>query len=194
MIDNSFWSDVPKCQMQSILQSSDELSLRDETHLPITKSIKLAVKRLIGPYQARAIKRMGLRFFALVTAKKENSEAAKPAINARPLNLQSSDWVHVKSEEEIKATLDEWNELRGCAYLPEMSRYCNTIQMVRRPIMRFVDERDYKVKKASGVVLLEGINCQGTEFYGRCDRSCFFFWREEWLEKEENSIEMSKNQ
>jgi hypothetical protein len=25
--------------------------------------------------------------------------------------------------------------------------------------------------------------CQGTKDFGRCDRSCFFFWREEWLEK-----------
>jgi hypothetical protein len=50
-------------------------------------------------------------------------------------------------------------------------------------VERFVDERDYRVKKASGVVLLEGSLCQGTELYGPCDRSCFFFWREEWLEK-----------
>jgi hypothetical protein len=23
----------------------------------------------------------------------------------------------------------------------------------------------------------------GTPDYGRCDRACFYFWREEWLEK-----------
>jgi len=27
------------------------------------------------------------------------------------------------------------------------------------------------------------LHCQGTSDYGRCDRSCFYFWREEWLEK-----------
>jgi len=27
------------------------------------------------------------------------------------------------------------------------------------------------------------VYCQGTPDLGRCDRSCFYFWREEWLEK-----------
>ena len=60
--------------------------------------------------------------------------------------------------------------------------------MVRRseffkPLARFVDERDLRVKKSSGIVLLEGVRCQGTADFGRCDRSCLLFWREEWLEK-----------
>lgn len=43
----------------------------------------------------------------------------------------------------------------------------------------FLDERDYKVKKVKGIVLLEGVIYQGTPVFGRCDRSCFLFWREE---------------
>ena len=65
----------------------------------------------------------------------------------------------------------------------EMSKYCDTTQRVLKRMERFVDERDYKVKKSNGIVLLEGLNCQGTTDFGRCDRNCFFFWREEWLEK-----------
>jgi hypothetical protein len=33
------------------------------------------------------------------------------------------------------------------------------------------------------VAILDGVICNGTEDFGPCDRSCFFFWREEWLEK-----------
>ena len=47
----------------------------------------------------------------------------------------------------------------------------------------FLDERDHRLKKCRGVLLLEGALCQGTAKFGRCDRSCFYFWREEWLEK-----------
>ena len=50
-------------------------------------------------------------------------------------------------------------------------------------VERFMDERDYRMKKASGIVLLDGALCSGTGTTGPCDRSCFFFWREEWLEK-----------
>jgi len=46
-----------------------------------------------------------------------------------------------------------------------------------------MDERDYKVKKARGVILLENVICTGTPTFGACDRCCFLFWREEWLEK-----------
>ena len=47
----------------------------------------------------------------------------------------------------------------------------------------FMDERDYKMKKARGVILLENVICNGTPTFGPCDRCCFLFWREEWLER-----------
>jgi hypothetical protein len=70
-----------------------------------------------------------------------------------------------------------------------MWQYCGTTQKVLKPVKRFVDERDCRVKKVKGVYLLEGVNCQGFELYGECDRACFYFWREEWLEKLEVPID-----
>jgi hypothetical protein len=69
--------------------------------------------------------------------------------------------------------------------MPEMAQYCGTTQRVLKPMKRFVDERDLLVKKSRGIILLEGVMCQGTAEFGNCDRSCFVFWREEWLEKTE---------
>lgn len=97
--------------------------------------------------------------------------------------LQVGDQVRVRSWEEIQATLDPFKELKGCAFLPEMKQFCGSTQRVFQVMERFLDERDYKVKKVKGVVLLDGVICRGTPVFGRCDRSCLLFWRQEWLEK-----------
>ncbi len=106
-----------------------------------------------------------------------------PAASAPPVHLRAGEGVRVRSWEEIQATLNPWKELKGCAFLEEMHQFCGTQQRVLQPLERFLDERDYKVKKCHGVVLLEGVICHGTPVFGRCDRCCHLFWREEWLEK-----------
>jgi len=105
----------------------------------------------------------------------------------RPKRLEAGDTVRVRAREEIEATLDRWRSLKGCTFLAEMAGFCGTPQRVLKRVERFMDERDYRLKKASGVVLLQGVMCSGTATTGRCDRACFFFWREEWLEKADGS-------
>lgn len=97
--------------------------------------------------------------------------------------LNTGDWVRVRSWEEIQPMLDPFKETRGCAFLEDMRKYCGTKQRVLKSMERFLDERDYKVKKVRGVILLENVICNGTPTFGKCDRCCFLFWREEWLEK-----------
>ena len=99
------------------------------------------------------------------------------------VSLKEGDRVRVRSMAEIRSTLDPFSELKGCAFLPEMHQYCGTEQRVFKSMQRFMDERDYKLKKTKGLILLENNFCQGTPVFGKCDRSCFLFWREEWLEK-----------
>jgi hypothetical protein len=67
--------------------------------------------------------------------------------------------------------------------MEEMWRHCGTTQRVYKRVERFMDERDYLVKRCKGIVILEGVMCEGTKDFGPCDRSCFYFWREEWLER-----------
>jgi hypothetical protein len=97
--------------------------------------------------------------------------------------LNAGDWVRIRSWEEIRPMLDPFNETRGCAFLEDMHKYCGTKQRVLKSMERFLDERDYKVKKVRGVILLENVICNGTPTFGKCDRCCLLFWREEWLEK-----------
>jgi hypothetical protein len=107
--------------------------------------------------------------------------AAMP-VSAKVL-LKAGDLVRVRDRETIEGTLNQWRQSKGCAFMGEMWQYCGTVQRVMKRVQRFVDERDTLVHKASGIVLLENMVCQGTADYGPCDRSCFYFWREEWLEK-----------
>jgi hypothetical protein len=97
--------------------------------------------------------------------------------------IQAGDLIRIKSKAEIRATLGLWNEMRGCTFMEEMWSYCGTTHRVLKRVEKFMDERSYKIKKARGLVILEDVICQGTVDFGPCDRSCFFFWREEWLEK-----------
>lgn len=109
--------------------------------------------------------------------------SSAPARDSITAGLRAGDLVLVRSREEIEATLDDWRELKGCSFTSEMWVYCGTTQRVLKPMERFLDERDYRIKRCKGIVLLEGVICQGTVFPEGCDRSCYLFWREEWLEK-----------
>ncbi len=110
----------------------------------------------------------------------------RPRTNQTSMTLKPGDFVRVKSAKEIRMTLDRWNQLQGCGFMEEMWPHCGTTQRVLKRVERFLDERDYLVKKCKGIVLLENVLCQGTKDFGRCDRSCHIFWREEWLEKIED--------
>jgi len=98
--------------------------------------------------------------------------------------LKAGDSVRIKSRGEIQATLNQWNQLKGCSFMEEMWPYCGTEQRILKRVEKFLDERDYLLKKCRGIVILDGVFCEGTRDFGACDRTCFFFWREEWLEKD----------
>ncbi len=99
------------------------------------------------------------------------------------LTLKPGDLVKVKSDKEIRKTLDRRNKLKGCGIMDGMWKYCGTEQRVLKVVRQFLDERDYLMKKCKGIVILDEVICEGTIWWGKCDRSCYYFWREEWLEK-----------
>jgi hypothetical protein len=119
----------------------------------------------------------------LSEAKDGASTDSSPVVATEAGSLQAGDLVRVKSREEIQATLNRWNQLKGCSFMEEMAPYCGTTQRVLKRVDQFLDERNYQVRRPKGIVLLDGLFCEGTIDFGRCDRMCFFFWREEWLEK-----------
>lgn len=105
--------------------------------------------------------------------------------------FKPGDLVRVRSKEEIQQTLDKKNKLDGCFFMDEMRQYCGTQQRVLKRVEGFFDEAELRMFKTRDIVLLDGLNCSGKVSYfdTRCDRFCFFFWKEAWLEK----IEDTKN-
>lgn len=185
---------APYCQLHTVPHISE--GLVDPGPQTIRKRVKIWLKRNLDARTKRRIKRLSDSLLGRIRSRSGANEmevkmaasqvkinmdqTAAPASSSR---LQPGDRVRVRSRAEIEATLDSWSELKGCGMMPDMWQFCNTHQRVFKVVERFVDERDYRLKKGRGVVLLENLICGGTPDYGRCDRSCFYFWREEWLEK-----------
>ena len=173
-----------KCQIQSMAKMGNEKGFDAAEHLPFQKRARLTLRRNLSLNYRRRVKRSLLSLKTWWENINRNPNIPTDhSISHKPLNLKAGECVRVRTKEEIQATLNPWNELEGCAFISAMWQYCGTTQRIFKLVERFVDERDYRVKYVLGVVLLEGVNCNGTSFYGKCDRTCFFFWREEWLER-----------
>ena len=173
-------SDQDICPLLRMIQSSPVVGKGEEPRQSVVVRAKLFLKRRLGVKDQKKIKGMIGSALDLFSGRRRK-EAADITPDTRPAaRLEAGDIVRIRSREQITATLDRWRSLKGCGFLEEMAAHCGTTQKVMKRVERFIDERDYRAKKASGVVLLEGLMCSGG---GRCDRACFFFWREEWLEK-----------
>lgn len=159
------------CQIHSLDRMSESLG-KVEAVWQLRHRLKRIARRRIR-YISNSIRSMT----------RKRSTVLGPGTNRLEASLSAGDLVRVRSKEEIRATLDQWNRLKGCDIMEEMWIYCDTTQRVFKRVEKFLDERDYLVKSCKGIVLLEGLICQGTVDYGPCDRSCYYFWREEWLEK-----------
>lgn len=174
------------CQVCYMPDMSEPMGAAALEGIPLRGRAKILLKRWFSPSFKRRVKARTnrlIRRFPALTSRGEAVSLSSASAAAPAAHLAAGDLVRVRPREEILATLDAWKELKGCYFMPEMWAYAGTTQRVLKPVERIVDERDYRVRKCRGVVLLEGAICPGTELFGKCDRSCFFFWREEWLEK-----------
>jgi hypothetical protein len=151
---------------------------------PPDQSVYLSLKRILAypwnSYVKQELKK--IYYFFIISSRPSARQIAARAFISENM-LVKGDFVRVRSLEEINSTLDPFKELKGCAFLPEMHQYCGTVQRVFKSMQHFLDERDYKLKRTRGMILLENNFCNGTPVFGKCDRSCLLFWREEWLEK-----------
>ncbi|MGE5245483.1 MAG: hypothetical protein ACM3SQ_14760 [Betaproteobacteria bacterium] len=97
------------------------------------------------------------------------------------LGLQRGDWVEVRSEDEIRETLDSTGRSRGLGFMPSMFAYCGKRLRVYKRVETIVLEGTGETRRLRDTVLLEGAICDGEGFV--CDRSCFYFWKETWLKR-----------
>lgn len=102
---------------------------------------------------------------------------------AEARELQPGEWVRVRSKEEIRAMLDRCDRQEGLAWMTTMEGCCGREFKVFRRVHKIVLESTGQIRKLKNTVLLENAICDG--IYG-CDRSCFFFWKDAWLERVRN--------
>jgi len=117
------------------------------------------------------------------SARGATSEIISPLPENDRLNLQPGDWVQVKSVDEIFPTLDDEGKYKGLYFMPEMEKFCGKKFKVfkRADIVKLESTMEVR-KLTSPTIFLENVYCNG-ELHDGCDRSCFHFWREVWLNR-----------
>jgi hypothetical protein len=104
-----------------------------------------------------------------------------PFCDWQPLGLLPGEWVEVRSEPEILATLDEHGALEGLPFMPEMRAFCGRRLRVSARADRTVVEK-LGVRRMTDTVHLEELRCDGAAHEGCC-RACLLFWKERWLRR-----------
>ena len=108
----------------------------------------------------------------------------RPVRDDEVLNLQPGEWVEVKSRKEIFSILDEKGGYKGLYWMLNMWKHCGKRYRVYKRLKTMRLESNAEYRSVKNTVLLEGVTCDGEEWFG-CDRSCYHFWREVWLKRVE---------
>lgn len=102
------------------------------------------------------------------------------------LNLQPGEWIEVRSQKEILATITKDGFNRGMRYDKEMSKYCGERYKVQMRVDRLISERTGKMMQMkSPCIQLEGVYCRAecTDRRLGCPRASNTYWREIWLRR-----------
>ena len=104
------------------------------------------------------------------------------------LNLKAGEWVEVRSQEEILASLDENAHLENLPFMPEMLQYCGRkFQVFKRADKTCDYIQPWSIRRMKDSVHLVGVRCDGTGHDG-CQAGCLIFWKESWLKRVENNL------
>jgi hypothetical protein len=172
---------------------AEEMFAKDPVGLRINLAIVAFLRKIKFYLYYRKIKYfLGFRtHYTGTTAPPRPITEPAPQVVRKPTGpLKQGDWVRIKSKEEILKTVDENNKLEGCVVMPEMWQYCGTETRVVKRVEYFLDEVNYKMRKMRSTILLEGLHCSGKMpgYKAVCDRNCFFFWKEAWVDKIEPPV------
>jgi hypothetical protein len=128
------------------------------------------------------------RLWRLVAARRyfERPTGEQKRTTSLTLDLKSGELVEVKSLAEIKRTLDATGRNRGMCFESEMGLHCGKRYRVLAPIRKMISEETGKMVVLSNTVLLDGLTCEGICAWN-CPRANYFFWRECWLKRVEES-------
>jgi len=137
--------------------------------------------KVLGPFKFIE-KKLSFKFFRIYAIKKRKKTIANMT-SYLDLNLKPGVVVEVRSEKDIFSTLDNDGKLKGVRFTPEMKKYCGGRHRIVKKLEKILIESTGELRTIqTPTYILEGVICDGSA-HGGCDRSCFIFWRREWLKK-----------
>ncbi len=99
------------------------------------------------------------------------------------LDLRPGDWVLVRSEAEILATLDDRGTLDDLPFMPEMLAHCGQRYRVFKRADKTCDTVKWSgLRRMERTVHLDMLRCDGSAHQG-CQAGCLMFWKEAWLHR-----------
>jgi hypothetical protein len=108
---------------------------------------------------------------------------ASSANRNHKLDLKVGEWVEVRTQAEILATLDQRGRLENLAFMPEMLQYCGRrFRVFKRADKTCEYTQGWSIRRMENSVHLEGLRCDGTGHDG-CQAGCLIFWKEAWLKR-----------
>ena len=118
--------------------------------------------------------------YPTIREKKTDKKTPKRSEKSR-MSFKEGDMVEIKPFAEIFKTLDKEGRHRGLSFTKEMIPFCGKRFKIFKKLERIVLESTGEMRRMrTPTVILEGVFCDGSA-HGNCDRSCFCFWREVWL-------------
>jgi hypothetical protein len=169
------------CQVSSI----NELGCKDPLTLKINQRYVIILRKLKIPLLIRKLKKYNSLIINYLTSSLKNFTRDKESLFNASYFFKPGDVIRICSKDQILKTLDKNNKLEGCVFMNEMWQYCGSRQKILKKVEFFFDECQFRMRKTRNVVILEGLHCSGKipAFKQKCDRFCYFFWKEAWLEK-----------
>ena len=170
------------CQLQVLYEGAGELS--------IIEKLRYWSFRL-GSAGRRRVDRMKLRMAGKHEASTLGCDSAQIAesegeeIRGPRPKFRDGEIVRVKSFEELSRHLDEHNRTEGLTFMPGMKELCGREFKVLKRVRSIFDERAWRMLRIKHTYILDGAICDSRGLYERegCDRCCFYFWKDVWLEK-----------
>lgn len=99
------------------------------------------------------------------------------------LGLRVGELVEVRSEAEIRETLDERGELENLPFMSEMLAFCGQRLTVHKVAHKLCDTISRSgMRRMTDAVHLTGARCDG-QAHGGCQTACSLYWKEQWLKR-----------
>lgn len=150
----------------------------------LRKFARVMLKAVVNRYQKWSVSHLPKRFLIHEGKTFHHVRGEGTKTPRRSLDLEIGEQVRVRPLAEIEKTLNRWNTNRGLLFDAETATWCGSPGTVVDRVERLIDDQTGEmIEIKSDCVILDGKVCRG-EYWRLCSRSGYDFWREIWLERE----------